>query len=95
MPGNLKSLENFSIFESNKAILRVTYLYIKKEVGASHGLRSKPSFEVTPSHTLEATSEDSTVLTIALALAHTIVQPQSIRSQLNCLNKSFTGCLNI
>ena len=25
---------------------------------------------------LEATSEDSTVLTIALALAHTIVQPQ-------------------
>jgi hypothetical protein len=35
---------------------------------------------------LEATSEGSTVLTIALGLAHTIVQPQSIRRRLNSYN---------
>jgi hypothetical protein len=37
---------------------------------------ANPSSEVTPSSMLKAFLEGLTVLTIALALAHTIVQPQ-------------------
>jgi hypothetical protein len=36
----------------------------------------------------------SMVITLAPGLTLTILQAQSIRIQLDCLNKSFTGCLN-
>jgi hypothetical protein len=49
-------------------------------------LDSKPQFRSDASSMLNATSEGSIVLTTALGLALTIVQPQSIRRRLNSYN---------